>query len=577
MKEMKWGQILKRNKELGLAMSGPIKKVALLSNAIIFQLKEILELELREASVAVEITIGDYDSILQDSERFSQYDAIIIFWESSNLLDGVNYKYNLLDDEELDALANKVEAEIRLTLENLKRTPLVLFNRFTSMPYDSEILKDSKLQIIADRLNLALKSMVSHNQLIVDIEKVIAYTGLERSVDFRQFQISKSLYTKDFYLNYAEQVKPAFLASSGIVKKVLVLDCDNTLWSGVLGEDGEDGIEMSDLTVKGKSFHEVQHLIKGLQRKGVLLALCSKNNLEDVDKVLLHHSDMILKDIDFVAKKVNWSDKATNLIELSHELNLGLDSFVFVDDSEFEIGLIRRELPEVQAVMVPKEASSYPSVIRALEKDFFSLLSTEEDSKKTLMYKQEKSRVDSAKAFESIGDYLVSLGLSLTIAFNKDVCVARAAQLTQKTNQFNLRTTRYSEAEINNFVDREDHIVVSFSLSDRYGDYGTTGLCIIRLGKESAFLDTFLMSCRVIGRNIEYKFFSEVVSKLKKMKLDGMTLEAEWIRTAKNHQVVEFCENLGLSCKSESENFKFYQLSLSSYVPPKLDYIRILN
>jgi FkbH-like protein len=577
MKYMKWGQIIKRNKELGLTMSGPTKKIALLSNITVFQLKEILELTLREASVAVEIDVGNYDSILQDSERFVKYDVVIIFWELSNLLDGLNYKYNVLSDEKLDALINKVESEVRLTLKNLEETPLILFNRFTSMPYDFEILNDSKLQIVANRLNSALKTMVSRHQLVVDIEKIIALTGLEQSLDHRQFQISKSLYTKEFYINYAEQIKPAFLVSSGLVKKVLVLDCDNTLWGGVLGEDGEDGIEMSDLTVKGKSFREVQHLIKGLQLKGILLALCSKNNIEDVDNVLQHHPDMILKDIDFVAKKVNWNDKAKNLIELSLELNLGLDSFIFVDDSAFEIGLIRRELPEVQAVMVPKEASSYSSVIRDLEKYFFSLSSTGEDSKKTLMYNQEKGRADSAKNFESIDDYLASLGLSLTIDFNKDVCVARAAQLTQKTNQFNLRTTRYSEAEINSFVHRADRIVVSFSLSDRYGDYGTTGLCIVRLEKELAFLDTFLMSCRVIGRNVEYKFFSEIVNALKHMKLDEVSLEAEWVRTDKNRQVVQFYEHLGLLCKSESENSKSYTLPLSSYVPRILDYIVILN
>ena len=577
MKEMKWGQIIKRNKELSLSMSGPVKKIALLSNTIVFQLKEILELTLREANVAVEIDLGDYDSILQDSERFVKYDAIIIFWELSNLLDGLNYKYNILSDKKLEALIHKVESEVRLTLNNLKETPLILFNRFTSMPYDFEILNDSKLQIIANRLNSALKTMVSHHHLVVDIEKVIALTGLERSLDHRQFQISKSLYTKEFYFNYAEQVKPAFLVSSGFVKKVLVLDCDNTLWGGVLGEDGEDGIEMSDLTVKGKSFHEIQHLIKGFQRKGVLLALCSKNNLEDVDKVLENHPDMILKDVDFVAKKVNWTDKAKNLIELSQELNLGLDSFVFIDDSEFEIGLIRRELPQVQSILVPKDTSSYPSLMRALEKGFFSLSSAAEDAKKTSMYKQEKNRIGSSKAFESIDDYLASLDLNLTIVFNEDVSIPRAAQLTLKTNQFNLRTCRYSEAEIKSFIDSDHYIVASFSLADNYGDYGITGLAILRLHKKLVFFDTFLMSCRVIGRNIEYEFFSQIVNELKKKKLFGMKLEAEWIGSAKNHQVAQFDDTLGFSCKSDSNNSKSYQIDLSAYVPRPLNYIRISN
>ena len=574
---MKWTQVIKRNKELGLSMLGPSKKVALISNTTVFQLKEILELELREANISVEIEVGDYDSILQDSRRFSHYDAVVIFWDLCNLLNGFNYQYNLLSDEQLDALADKVESEMRLTLENLIRTPLVLFNRFTSMPYDFEILKDSKLQTLAGRLNLSLSSMVSSNQLVVDIEKIIAGTGLDKSIDNRQFQISRSLYTKDFYFNYAKQVKPAFMAIVGYVKKVLVLDCDNTLWGGVLGEEGQDNIEMSDLTFKGKAFQEAQNLILSFQRKGILLALCSKNNAEDVDSVLKDHSDMVLRDEHFVAKKVNWTDKATNIVAMSKELNLGLESFVFVDDSEFEIGLIQRTLPQVLTLLVPTDVSSYPSMIRRLEKEFFTVSETGEDLNKTEMYKREQSRNESSKHFDSIEDYLGSLDLSLTVAFNKEVGVARAAQLTQKTNQFNLRTVRYSEAEIRRFASSDNIIVSSFSLSDKFGDYGVTGLAIIKLEKNIAFFDTFLMSCRVIGRNIEYKFFNQIVDKLKQMKPEIVNLQSEWISSAKNQQVIELYESLGFNCLTETTSSKSYELSLDEYIIQDSDVISISN
>ena len=575
MKKMRWGEIIKRNRELGLSMSGPVKRIALISNSTIFQLKDILELELRELGMAIEIDLGDYDSILRDSERFGKHDAVIIFWELSNLLDGFNYKYNLFSDEKLDSLMNKVESEIQLTLENLKEIPLVLLNRFSSMPYDSDVLTDSRLRAVAERLNNSVKNMASQNQLIVDIEKIIAITGLEQSLDYRQFQSSKSLYTKAFYFNYVDQVKSAFLASNGIVKKVLVLDCDNTLGGGVLGEDGEENLEMSDLTANGRSFHEVQHLVKSLELQGVLLALCSKNNLADVDRVLESHPHMILKDRDFVAKKVNWTDKAKNLIELSNELNLGLDSFVFVDDSEFEVGLIQRELPQVRAILVPENISDYPSVIRSLEREFFSFSVTEEDSHKTSMYIQENKRVETEKSFESIDEYLSSLGLIINVFFDNDVSIARAAQLTQKTNQFNLRTCRYSESEINNFIGSTDHLVAAFSLADMYGDYGIAGLSILALEEKSAFFDTFLMSCRVIGRNVEYSFFTQIINELKKIKVNEISIEAEWISTPKNQQVENFYDNLGFSFTIEVGNAKCYRLLPSAYVAKDKDYIQI--
>ena len=370
---MKWSQIIKRNRELGDAMSEPIKRIALLGNTTISHLKEILELELREAGLSVEVIVGDYDSILQDSKRYSSYDAAIIFWEVGNLVEGFHNQHYLFNATRLNALAEKVESEMQLTLKNLTSTPLVLINCFTSKFFDSNILRQSTLMKLCNRLNSALKGMISSNQIIVDIDGVIALTGLKGAVDFRQFQSSKSLYTKDFYSNYARLVKPAFLAANGFVRKILVLDCDNTLWSGIVGEDSDNQLEMSDTTLKGKSFQDVQYIVQSFQRNGILLALCSKNNLSDIDRVLNKHPDMVLKNEDFVAKKVNWQDKATNLRELAKDLNLGLDSFVFVDDSEFEIGLIQKELPMVKTILVPENISEYPALMRAIEREFFSL------------------------------------------------------------------------------------------------------------------------------------------------------------------------------------------------------------
>jgi FkbH-like protein len=573
---MKWRDIIKRNQELGDAMSEPIKRIALLGNVTVLHLKETLELELREEGLSAEIVVGNYDSIVQDSELFSSCDAVLIFWEAGNLVDGFHDRYHLFSEIELNALAARVEGEIQLTLQHLASTPLVLINRFSSKVFDSNVLRRSRLNELCNRLNSSLEAINTSNQIIVDIDTVIAQTGLKNAVDFRHFLSAKSLYSREFCSNYARLVKPAFLAASGYVRKVLVLDCDNTLWGGVLGEDGESQLEMSESSLKGKAFQEVQYIVKGLKKNGILLALCSKNNQSDVDHVIDEHPDMTLRNEDFVAKKVNWKDKATNLIELSKELNLGLDSFVFVDDSEFEIGLIKKELPEVRVILVPKNTSEYPELMRSLQREFFSLSRSEEDLKKTFMYQVEQERIEDAHKFSSIDDYLSSLELKLSVLWDDEVPVARAAQMTQKTNQFNLCTRRYTESDIKNML-MDDTICISvFGLSDRYGDYGVTGMSIIgidMLDENIASIDTFLMSCRVIGRNVEYIFFDQLINKLQEKKVDR--LQAEFIPTPKNKQVERFYDDLGLEYVGSEKNSRQYELMLSQYKSKQIDYVLV--
>lgn len=575
MKNLKWSEVIKLNNELGHILKGDIKKIALIGNTTNFQLKEILELELREKGIPAQIELGDYDSIVRDSLKFQNFDAVIIFWELSNLVDAFHYKYKSMDTKKINSLLEKTKLEIKLCLENLKDTPLVLINKFTSIQFHQSALEKSKLSLYTDDLNSFLTSIITKNQLAVDIEKIIAISGVRMSTDYRQFQSSKALYTKEFYFNYVEHIKYAFFASYGMVKKVLVLDCDNTLWGGIVGEDGKEGIEMNDLSNKGKSFREVQYLIKGYQQNGILLALCSKNNPEDVDDILDNHKDMILNHDDFVSKKVNWTDKAENLINLANELNLGLDSFIFVDDSEFEIGLIKREVPQIKTVLVPKDLSDYPDVIRSLERDFFSFSSTREDSFKTSMYREESKRIEAKKTFNSMDGYLESLGLNMKVSFDDEVPFDRASQMTQKTNQFNLRTKRYTESEIQYFIESDEFLVSSFSLSDNYGEYGVTGLIILKFEKSSVFIDTFLMSCRVIGRNVEFSFFSEIIKKLRKIKKEDFKIKAEWISTPKNIQVMEFYEKLGFESISKGSDSKLYELLLSEYKSLQKKYIKI--
>jgi FkbH-like protein len=556
-------------------IEGKPYRIALLSNIVIHQLCEILEFVLRRRGINAHVICGTYDNIVQDSIRFKDADTVVLFWEAANLVDGLGASAEAMEAVELASLADRVEREMELVLENLRDVPLVLFNRFSAQIFTYTVLRDGALTLLCDRLNAKLEKMVRSHQIAVNMDSVLAQVGLSDAVDFRQFQSTKALYTIELFKSYAEHVAPAILSVTGRMRKILVLDCDNTLWGGILGEDGDDQILMNSSTRSGRVFHEVQQILKGFRRQGVLLALCSKNNLEDVDRILKEHPDMLLKNDDWVAKRVNWLDKATNLRQLSAELNVGLDSFVFVDDSAFEIGLVQDELPQVACMKVPEVLSDYPAMVRRLAREFFVLSRTAEDQRRTEMYRAAQERNQTQALFASLDDYLKALDLMVRVEWGEAISVARAAQLTQKTNQFNLTTRRYTESDLTRMLVEGDFAITTFAVSDRYGDYGITGLAIIRIEarREVAYLDTFLMSCRVIGRNVERAFFDYLVGKLRK--IDIRKLQAEYFKTLKNDQVAGFYDSLGFYRKFSEAGSREYELVLGDYQQSGIDYIQV--
>lgn len=328
--------------------------------------------------------------------------------------------------------------------------------------------------------------------------------------------------------------------------KVIVLDADNTLWGGVIGEDGMHGIALGP-DYPGRAFVDFQKRILEFQQRGFILALCSKNNPEDVAEVFRDHPHQLLKDEHFAAQRVNWTPKPENIASMAKELNLGLDSFIFVDDSDYECSAVRHSLKEVLVVQVPKRATEVPSCLDALSRLEITSL-TKEDLEKTAMYAQERQRqsqLEQLSAGEgSIDDYLESLKMHMTIGLNDRSVVPRLAQLTQKTNQFNLTTRRYSEQDVTDKIDDAGTAVYHFSLADSFGDSGIVGLAIVEgRGSERPVLDTFLMSCRVIGRKAEQAFLSYIVDDLGKE--GAQHLAAQYLPTRKNVLVEKFLPDFG--------------------------------
>ncbi|MBT7558455.1 HAD-IIIC family phosphatase, partial [Candidatus Woesearchaeota archaeon] len=319
---MKYSELIKLNNELDVVVDGSEYRIVILSNIMVHQSKEICEFLLRTESVNANVLLGEYDNIIQDSTKFQDANAIVIFWEACNFVDGLQYKAESLSSPEFESIVLKIKNEIDLILRNLKDIPLVLINRFSSLIFDQFSLSNNKMNQLVGRLNVYLKEKCGVNVKIIDIDKVISRLSIKSSIDLRYYYSSKTLYSIDFYKKYFEYIKPIFLSTTGKIKKALIFDCDNTLWKGVLGEDGFDNI---------KIYNEIQHLILHLAKKGVIICLCSKNNPQDVDNVLENHPDMILRDEHIVVKKVNWSDKVSNLKSISQDLNIGLDSLVFID------------------------------------------------------------------------------------------------------------------------------------------------------------------------------------------------------------------------------------------------------
>jgi len=563
---MKLTEIIQRNRELGSKLSGDKYSILILSNITINQIKDILEFNLRKSGVNAYVEIGNFDSILHDSQNTDSYDAVLIIWELSNIIENFHVKCNLMDEDLFNDLQAKIEGEIGLLLSNLKKTPLVLISKFSSLAFDFDVIGNNRYNNLSRKLNSILEAASPLNTKLINTDFILATTGLDSAVDYRQYQTTKALYSISFYNVFIEFINTFFLSSAGYVKKVLIMDCDNTLWSGILGEDGCDGIKMSCDSIQGKPFCEVQNIIKHYKNSGLLLALCSKNNQDDVDEVLDHHCDMILSNDDFVIKKVNWNNKAKNIQEIASELNLNLESFVFIDDSKFEIGLVKKELPQVECILVPDNLSEFPTLVRKLISKFDFSKTTAEDYCKTEMYRQENLRNIEKVKYNSIDEYLSSLELNVSVLWGGEVPIARACQLTQKTNQFNLTTKRYTEVELQCMLNSDSYIMATFSVQDKYGDYGVVGLVILKRKQNTqneVTIDTFLMSCRVIGRNVEFTIFSHIVNKLIAFKVDK--LNAMYIETEKNKQVSNFYDSLGFEVILNSNKSKQYQFKIRNF------------
>ena len=571
---MNYVELLKQNAEMAKTLQGEPFRILVLSNITVNPLKEILEFTLRSAGLPAEVACGDYDNVLQQAHLSAEYEATVIFYDLCNIIEGSYYRIDGMSDQEREALVANETASLDLLFAGLANAPLVVMNTFSSLPFSHRSLARSPYDSVCEQLNLHLRTNAPQGLVLAELDRVLGSVSIDRALDMRMFYSSMLLYTNELLLEYARHIAPAFLAVAGKRKKALIFDCDNTLWKGILGEDGFQGIQMAPDSHKGRPFHEVQHLALGLSEQGVILGLCSKNNLEDVEDVLESHPDMVLGNNHISVKRVNWSDKVSNLLEIAKELNISMDSLVFVDDSEFEIDLVRQQLPEVTCIQVPKAAHGYPRELRNHLGLFHANAITEEDRVKARRYRQQAARARERERFGTLEEYLRSLGLAMAVSVNDQALVPRMAQMTQKVNQFNMTTRRYTERDIMQFVADPGMLVMAVGVRDRFGDNGVTGLAIVRTDRETAFIDTFLMSCRIIGRNIERAFMDALVQAVEGM--GCLSLVGEYIPSQKNQQVAALYKELGFSqTPTDNAGASRFSVRVQDYEPSEIDYIEV--
>lgn len=458
--------------------------------------------------------------------------------------------YSLSDHESATDLLNTTLRALSQFLERRRDITIFLSSiLFPPFHFTTYIKKNSFLNYGALELNinnqLNLFANEFENVLLFDFKRIVLLHGYNQLFDERFWYLGRIRYNSLCFELLAKELHNYIKAYTGSAKKVLVLDLDNTLWGGIIGEDGIGHLALSE-DREGKIYRDLQKSFFSLKSLGILFAINSKNNPEDAQEVFDKHPMMIFKYDDFVAKKINWENKAANLIAISEELNLGLDSFVFIDDNPTERKLIKTALPEVTVPEMPQDKSNFKKwFLSEVIYQYFSKTNISiEDSNKTDQYKKNAKR-QILKSQLSIDEFILGLNIRLHLRKNEPSLKNRIAQLTQKTNQFNLRSVRYTVNDIDLFIHDTNIHIYGLSYEDAFGDEGVIGVAIVKFTDGRYFIDTFLLSCRVLGRNVEYSFMDAIAGDLLKNNHQAQDLFAEYIKSDKNVIASDFYQNCG--------------------------------
>lgn len=547
---------------LGEAATQDVFRIGILRNFTVEPLLPVIAVELARSGLRAATYVGDFDAIAADAldtngglARFDPQAIIIALW-LGGLSPRLAERFPSMSVDEVTSESTRVLDDVREMLQGIRRfsdAPILLNNvplphRLAFGILDAQRDHSQTEAILS--LNRGLRGIAREvgNVFVVDYMTVFASVGTAVGFDHRNWLHRRSPIGRGALVAIAHEYAKHLRALRGRVRKCVVVDCDDTLWGGVIGEDGIDGIQLGE-GHPGASHTALQLELLNLHDRGVLIALCSKNNEADVLNVMRSHPGMLLKDAHIAAHRINWDDKASNVCAIASELNIGLDSIVFVDDSAFECGLVRERLPEVAVIELDAAAGDLGSQLMR-DGYFDSLVSSKEDRLRTAHFRAEVVRRDLQGSASSLEEYLERLEMVAEIGVAHDEEIPRVAQLTQKTNQFNLTTRRYTESDIRRFVGSASTDVLYLRLRDKIADLGIVGVAIMHTADGVAEIDSLLMSCRALGRGVEWVMLDELRRRAEERGCSAV--RGVYVPTAKNAQVAGLYPSAGFSAEAES-------------------------
>lgn len=528
-------------------------KIAILGSSTTHQLAQFLRLHLFAGGVSSDIHEADYGVFRQeiwdpDSELYRFRPEVVILATSRRDLGGLPGL-----GEDRAAVESRIEAELAdwMKLWGTAHDRLncqIIQNNFESPPWrtlgNHESRHPASVSRYIARMNLGLQDEAPPYVTIHDVDHLAASRGRWQWSDERYYYHAKLSCSPENLVDYSHSLATLVLARLGVVRKCLVLDLDNTLWGGVIGDDGLGGIRLGQGDPDGEAFVAFQQYVKQLRERGVLLAVCSKNTDATAREVFEKHPEMVLRLDDISCFVANWDDKATNIGRIAEQLNIGVDSLVFVDDNPAERAIVRRLRPEVAVPELPEDPAGY---IAALDRHryFQTLGLTAEDLKRADYYKADAARQAAESTSEDLAGFLASLAMTARIEPIGPANLERSVQLINRSNQFNLTTKRYAAAELQGFIADASWITRTVSLADRFGDHGLISVLLARIDGDVLHIDTWLMSCRVLKRGVEGFLLNHVVDIARELGLGAV--RGEYRPTAKNGLVRDHYHNLGFS------------------------------
>lgn len=424
------------------------------------------------------------------------------------------------------------------------------------------------------QLNERIQSLVSrYNRChLLDLATLVARVGHQQAFDNKMFYLAKIEWSEQFAQTVAAELSRLWVAINGLSKKCLVLDLDNTLWGGVVGEEGPRGVKVGKGDPVGEALYDFQHALKAYKARGILLAICSKNNLSDVEEVFELRPEMPLKLDDFSVVMANWEHKPVNIQAIAEQLNIGVDSLVFIDDNPVEVNMVRDMLPDVVSLLLPALPEACPEFALSLPW-FEKTVILDDDKKKAEQYQQNNQREQMKASSGGLEAYLQGLETKVALRLATDQDAARVHQLFTKTNQFNLTTQRYSREEVDQFITGDGCDLHIFSVSDRFGDLGIVGQVLVKHNTDGvADIDSFIMSCRSMGRGVE----KAILNAMKRyyFEVKGLSaLTARYLPTKKNVPVQSLYEEAGFTVIARTDSACDYKLSADQLSYQDADWI----